>query len=160
MTVVAGYLVRGRGCVLVADGRTTDQDGWIVSDTYHKVLRGHRLIAGFAGRLTPAWEEMVAAPPASIAHLRAGMRAARHDWEMLASDGRALWATDDTRATDSVRYGAIGCGSAVALGVLDTHPSPKSLDAAEALCRTAVRAACRRHSGCGGRVRVVRLPSR
>ena len=80
------------------------------------------------------------------------------DYEVLAYDrrGDSLWHADHSgEALRKGLFGTIGCGGALALGVLEASAAPKTLESAERLVRRAVKVACKYNSACGGRVRVL-----
>lgn len=167
MTVGLVVRVPGAGAVLACDSRITTSDGAIVTDTDTKWAALGPLTLCSAGNWGGAWLDLIARGPTTIGALRAAMREAPHldadEYEALCYSRQddSLWHLDQSGdATRLGGYAAIGCGGALALGALDATAAPRTLEAAERLARRAVGIACRRHSACGGRVRVVTIPGK
>lgn len=159
MTVLAAVRVPGRGAVLVADSRVTGGTD-IITDTCQKIVRcgsAGLAISGCDGNLlgavanTRTWAELVQA---------AFKYASEHttlDWSGIGYDAVSdrLWFIDsDEHLIDAGTTAVGGSGGRVARGWLDAYESePKTLEGAKAWVVGACRAAIRRDSACGGRVR-------
>lgn len=165
MTIGIVYRVPGLGAVLGCDSRITDVNtGLIESDHDEKWLSGSTFVACFAGAIGGLWSDLREQPPRGWPELRRSItdldatESHDRDYEVLVYDRKSdvIWHT--SHQGDALRkglYGAIGCGGQLALGALDASPAPKTLEAAERLVRRALKIACRRHSACGGRLRLL-----
>lgn len=160
MTVGVAYRVPGLGAVVGCDSRTLVGDDEILTDQDEKWLIAGSAVACCAGELGGLWFDLRAAPPRNWPELRRAcitFGGTRHA-DVLVYDRRtdAIWHTDDSgEAVRRGHYAAIGAGGLTALGALDASPAPKTLEAAERLVRRAIKIAYRRHSSCGGRVRIL-----
>jgi 20S proteasome alpha/beta subunit len=159
MTVLAAVRIPGKGCVLAADSRVTGGTT-IITDTCNKIVRcgsAALAISGCDGNLLGAvanarsWTELLQA---------AFKYTADHDkldWAGIGYDSTSdrLWSVDSDQHILDVGTSAVGgCGGGVARGWLDAHVGQlRNLDNAKALVVGACRAAIRRDSACGGRVR-------
>lgn len=162
MTVLAAVRVPGKGCVLAADSRVTAGTS-IVTDTCVKVLRCGAVVAGVSGhdgslltalKGTRNWDEV----------LRGAFKyAADHpalDWSLLVYDSGAdvlRYVDSDETVLDSGLVATGGCGAPYARGWLDAQAPARTLEVARAQAMGAVRAAIKRDSACGGRVRTIVL---
>jgi ATP-dependent protease HslVU (ClpYQ) peptidase subunit len=165
VTICIAYRVPGLGAVLGCDSRITDTGtGAICSDTDEKWLASGSVLACYAGAIGGLWLDMRETPPRSWQEFRKAFtdidatQSHDRDYEALVYDrrGDAIYHTDHQGgASRRGLYWAVGCGGPYALGVLDASAAPRTLEAAERLVRRALRIACKRHSSCGGRLRVL-----
>lgn len=169
MTVGVGIRVPGQGAVLACDSRITDPaSGEIFTDAEHKWGVFGSAPAVYAGVVGDLWDELRRSPPRNISELRERIRdlqAQEHgrDYGILCYDrakDRLLGLSHQGEATQMGVHYTIGCGGALALGVLDAAKAPTSLEAAAKLATRAVKITCRRNAFCGGRIRVLIAPRR
>lgn len=155
MTVGVIYRVPA-GAVLVSDGRVT-HIGEIVSDVERKNFLCGDMAIIVSGEIGQFWRRMQEKPPKTWRAFRAAFDASEDDSDWVAYDRRGgrLWLGDVRIASP---YIAVGCGSSTALGALDVLTPARSLAEAEVAARRAVRAACGRHTECGGKVRTLVVP--
>jgi hypothetical protein len=168
MTVCSAYRVPGLGAVMVCDGRVSDGNSTILTDTSEKWLVAGSAVASYAGAIGGKWLDLRDNPPKDWTALWAALidhDATAHglDYEILAYDRKRdrLLRTDHQGSALTVGlYSAIGAGGDIALGVLDALPAPRTLEGAVKLCQRAVRAAIRRNASCGGRIRTLIMRGR
>lgn len=146
------------------DSRVSGNSGQILTDSDEKWLIGGSFVATCAGSIGGLWYDLRKAPPTTFAAFREAttdldaVLGHDRDYELLVYDrrGDVLWHTD--HGGEALRQGhvlAIGCGAAYAYGVVDAAKQPRTLAQAETLVRRALSVACKRHSACGGRLRVI-----
>lgn len=157
MTAIVGVHVPGYGAVLASDGRLSDDDGLIHSDRAIKLARAKWGILAMAGHIQ-------ALP---VLARRTSMQLAYQtpvpelEYDVIAYDGSGLYCWDHTRSVVHVHsHTSAGCGGHIALGVLEASDHVKTLDEAVQKAKAAVRAAIRRNTGCGGKVRVLKFAGR
>lgn len=164
MTVLAAVRVPGKGCVLAADSRVT-AGSTIVTDICKKILRcGSSAVAmsGCDGNLLGvlancrSWEDVL---KSAFAYQREHDKL---DWSALGYDAKTdrLWTFDSDEHIMDMGVSAVGgCGGNVARGWLDAQRvhQPRTLDGAKAWAVGACRAAVRRDSACGGRIRALTI---
>lgn len=155
MTVGVVYRVSG-GAVLVSDGRVT-HGGEVVSDTAQKCFLCGPVGVIVAGEIGPLWRRLQERPPRTFKAFREAVDAESLSVEWLAYDprSRSIWLSD---VRISAQFAALGSGSSLALGALEVLPAPTSLVEAKRTAEKAVRAACRRHTECGGKIRSLMVP--
>lgn len=164
MTVGVALVVPGKGAVIACDGRVSGESGNILNDLDEKWLIGQgSYVATCAGMIGGLWFDLRKRPPKTVAQLRRktmDLEAIDHDrnYELLVYDMRSQTVLHSDHQGDTQPHSgslAIGCGAPYALGLIDAAPAPRTLAAAERTARAAVASACKRHSACGGRVRVI-----
>jgi len=168
MTVGIVYRVPGLGAVLGCDSRVTDEHGEIMTDSDEKWLVAGSAVACCAGALGGLGVDLRATPPRNWPELRKALTMTDAvdrglDYEALVYDRRGdalFWSDHQGDALRRGLYATLGSGGATALGALDASAPPKTLEAAERLVRRALRITCKRHSACGGRLRVLVVPRR
>ena len=157
MTVGVAYRIPGVGAVMVSDGRVT-HDGVICTDSARKYVQCGPVVVLLSGTVDDTWRQLQDKAPRTFSALRT----------ILADGDKFDWLAYDPR-TDRLHAGgvhvvsafsAIGSGSSLAIGALEVLPVPKTLEEAEAIATRAVRAACRHHIECGGRIRSVIVPQK
>lgn len=142
--------------VFAVDSRIT-LEGAIVSDDAKKYVRTRKQVAVFAGD----WADCQAAMSA----LKTPDKPIKaKNWESLAYDraiDRLSSISGDGCADPVKQFECIGSGADAAWGFLAAALTPAVLrDTLQVkhVARAALRAACKRHSSCGGRLRVLVIP--
>ena len=159
MTVAVAIRVPGVGCVIGSDGRITE-DCAILADSFVKWSDWGGLVSCWAGDLAKK-TDLDRAPPADLDALRAKLRTGGGETSVLVYDRAADRLThtgSDAWLIPVASHWAIGSGGNVALGFLDGQRPAADLKSAAGLALRALRAAVRRRSSCGGRLRVVQVP--
>lgn len=158
MTVGVAYRVPGLGAVLVSDGRIT-HEAEIVSESERKYVICGSTACLVSGTVGHEWRKLQDHPPRSFKAFREALAELEDENDWLAYDRRSdrLW-SGGLRLTQA--FATLGSGASLALGALEALPVAKSLVDAEQRALAAVRVACRRHSECGGRLRVLVVPRR
>lgn len=163
MTCCVAIKVPGHGAVLACDSRVLSGLG-ILTDACDKFV-----IAGSAVCLVAGHDGMLCDVISSAKNVDEVRHAALEytdgktlSWDLLIYDRRSdsLVYLDNHGST--IRLGNVatsGSGGDIAQGVLDALPKPSGLPAAAKAAERAIRTAIRRNAACGGRVRVLSIPS-
>lgn len=156
MTVAVAYRVPGEGAVLISDGRVT-HDGSLVSDHEKKYVVCGTTVCLVSGDIGPSWRSLQEKPPKNFDAFRAILDDSKDDTDWVAYDRRSdrLWVGETRLVTP---FATLGCGGSVALGALEVLPRALTLEAAEKAGMKAIKAACKWHVACGGKIRVVVVP--
>jgi 20S proteasome alpha/beta subunit len=167
VTVGIVYRLPGHGAVLACDGRVTNDNGGILTDQDEKWIICGSIVAVCAGNLGGLWIDLKDNVPKNWKEFRARItdKDAQHkgvDYEIMAYDRVADRIVHTDHHGDALlqkTFATVGCGGPVAAGALDASPAPRSLEAAARACESAARHAIKRNAFCGGRVRVLTVPS-
>lgn len=164
MTVGIAIRVPGQGAVLACDSRIIELESLnIYTDSEQKFGVFGSCVALYAGSLGGLWVDLREDPPRNWSELRkkiTDLEAADHDrsYDVLVYDrtkDRLLCSSHQGDGFQIGLYSGIGCGAAVALGVLDATRALGSLEAAAKAAHRAVKAACKRNAACGGKIRTL-----
>ncbi len=158
MTIVAA-LMTPEGVWMGADSLATDAD-LRISSTSPKVAKFANFLLGFAGQYGPGQAFLKAAkenPKYTIQSLVRNVKVSSTDWTLLCADKSGVYEIDGGRGIlrmkkrEGCAYGAIGSGTAVALGSLYAwHDSEEAL-------RTALKAAAEHTNRVRAPFRIVSL---
>jgi ATP-dependent protease HslVU (ClpYQ) peptidase subunit len=161
VTVLIGYRLAGQGCVIAVDGRASEANGRVVTDTCVKTAVLGSCIVAVCGSDGRALQDLTEAGARNYAHLVEYVRSRQQEeshWGLVVYDrhaDRLISLDSDMGEYEYPRVATAGCGGQLAAGALAAMQTPKTLEAAVRTARRAIQITCKLSSACGGKITIL-----